>query len=430
MTYDHLDAAAASIGPIVFDATSLFSDWHLKLIKNEKGRPRPILANVATALRYAPEWKDVLGFDRFAHQTVMRKPPPWTESRQKWEPAPWTDDDDLRATEWMQRHSIYVKDRDVALAVQTVAAEKTFHPVMDYLDGLNWDGESRIETLLPMIFGAAPTAYVQAACCCFMIGSIARIYEPGCKMDSMLVLEGPQGARKSTAVRELYGERYFTDDMPDLGTKDAAITAGSAWCIELAELSAMVGRRKELEAVKAFITRRVDNFRPPYGRRNIKVPRQSVLVGTTNADDWMRDETGARRFWPIRCGDINIDLLKEVRDQLWAEAVALYRLGPDEGGAWWFTDKAVIDEAREQQEARFAADPWEATVLEFISPKQQTTAVQVLVEGLAVRKEDLNRSNEMRVTAILKRANWNKRKAQTPGGRRWVWFPPAELHGE
>jgi predicted P-loop ATPase len=215
--------------------------------------------------------------------------------------------------------------------------------------------------------------------------------------------------------------------MPDLGTKDAAITTGAAWCIELAELSAMVGKHKELEAVKAFITRRVDNFRPPYGRRNIKVPRQSVLVGTTNADDWMRDETGARRFWPIRCGDINIDLLKEVRDQLWAEAVALYRLGPDDGGAWWFTDPAIIDAAREQQEARFAADPWEPTILEFIASKQQTTAVDVLVDGLSVHKEDLNRSNAMRVTAILKRAGWSKRKGKTHGGRGWVWFAPDNL---
>jgi predicted P-loop ATPase len=109
----------------------------------------------------------------------------------------------------MQRKGIYVKDREVALAVQTVAGENAFHPVADYLNALNWDGDSRLEGLLPAILGGAPTPFVQAACCCFMIGSVARIYEPGCKMDTMLVLEGPQGARKSTAVRELYGEPFF-----------------------------------------------------------------------------------------------------------------------------------------------------------------------------------------------------------------------------
>src|SRR5262245_9219290 len=129
MTHDHLDAAAASLGPVVVDATDLFSDWQLKLIRNRAGRPRPIMANVATALRSAPEWKGVLGYDQFARQVVMCRPPPWVASREEWQRTPWTDDEDLHATEWMQRKGIYVKDREVALAVQTVAGENAFHPV-------------------------------------------------------------------------------------------------------------------------------------------------------------------------------------------------------------------------------------------------------------------------------------------------------------
>ena len=370
----------------------------------------------------------MLGYDKFADETTVLQPPPWVQNRQGWQPVAWTDDDDIRATEWMQRHGILAKDRDVALAVQMVARENGFHPVMDYLDGLSWDCDSRIETLLPRIFGAEPTPYVQAALRCFLIGSVARIYVPGCKMDCMLVLEGSQGTRKSTAVRELYGERHFTDDMPDLGTKDAAITAGSAWCIELAELSAMVGRRREIEVIKAFITRRVDDFRPPYGRRNIKKRRHSVLVGTTNAtDDWMRDETGGRRFWPIRCGDIDLALLKENRDQLWAEAVALYRLGPSEGGAWWFTDEAIMHDARDQQEARTASDPWTALVLEFVGQKPQTTGEEILLQCLEVTTSELKTAGLMRVAGILRRAGWTKRKGRIAGKPRgWIWFPPPD----
>ena len=421
--HEHLDAAEASLGNVI-DASDVFG-WRRKLMLNDAKRPRANLANVATALRHAPEWKGVLGYDEFARQTVMCSRPPWVEDRQDWQPRPWTDSDDIRATEWMQREGIHIKDREASLAVQIVAGEHGFHPVRDYLDGLHWDGEPRLEVLLPAIFGADPTAYVQAVFRYFPIGSVARIYEPGVKMDVMLVLEGRQGVRKSTAVRELYGEPFTAEDLPDITSKDAAITVGSAWCIEVAELSAMVGRRKELEAIKAFITRRVDNFRPPYGRRNIKAPRHSVLVGTTNAAEWMRDETGARRFWPVRCGEINIDLLRKHRDQLWAEAVALYRLGPDDGGAWWFTDRAVIEEAREQQEARYAPDPWEPLVLKFIAAKAQTTGEQILMDCLMVSKPDLKTAELMRIASILRRAGWSKRKGKTPAGKRgWLWCSP------
>jgi len=246
-------------------------------------------------------------------------------------------------------------------------------------------------------------------------------------MDTMLVLEGRQGARKSTWVRELYGEAYTTDDMPDLGTKDAAITAGSAWCIELPELSAMVGRRKEVEVIKAFITRRIDNYRPPYGRRNVKRKRHCVLVGTTNAtDDWMRDETGGRRYWPIRCGAIDLDLLRDNRDQIWAEAVALYRLGAHEGGAWWFTDETTLKEAREEQDARTATHPWEPTVLEFVSTKLQTTGEEILLQCLKKATADQEQRDLMLVTGFLRRAGWTKKKGVIAGrSRGWIWYPPA-----
>src|SRR5581483_3315040 len=422
---DHLNAAAASLGPVVIDATDLFSGWRASLQLNDEKKPRANLANVATAFRQAPEWKGVPACDEFARQVVALKPPPWVENRSDWKPRPWTDSDDIRATEWMQRAGIHVKDRDVSLAVQMVAGENSYHRVRDWLDALHWDGESRLETVLPQILGADPSAYVRAALRSFLLGSVARIFEPGCKMDVMLVLEGPQGTRKSTFVRELYGEEFTAEDLPDITSKDAMLTAGSAWCIEVAELAAMVGKRKEVEAIKAFVSRRVDTFRPPYGRRNVQAPRHCVLIGTTNAMEWLRDETGARRFWPIRCGDIDIDLLKLHRDQLWAEALALFRLGPDDGGAWWLTDDALIEEAREQQEQRYVSDPWEPLVREYIAGKEWTTGEQVLLECLSVGKADLKTGDLMRVAGMLRRAGWSKRKGQTPAGKRgWIWYSP------
>jgi predicted P-loop ATPase len=229
MTHEaHLDAAAASLGNVVFDATGMFGDWRNKLILNDMKKPRAVLANGVSGFRHAPEWNGVLGYNKFADEVTLVLPPPWVTDRQDWKPRPWTDDDDTRATDWLQHQGIMLKDREVALAVQMVARENGYHQVLDYLDGLHWDGEPRIETLLVKSLGAEPTSYVLAALRCFLIGSVARVYEPGCKMDTMLVLEGRQGARKSTWVRELYGEAHSTDDMPDLGTEDAAITAGSA----------------------------------------------------------------------------------------------------------------------------------------------------------------------------------------------------------
>lgn len=128
----------------------------------------------------------------------------------------------------LQRQGIFVKDREASQAVQMVAGENSFNPVTDYLDGLHWDGEPRLETVLPKILGAEPSSYVQAVGRCFLVGAVARAYDPGCKVDTVPVFEGGQGIRKSTFLRELFGEPHFTDDMPDLGTKDAAITIGSA----------------------------------------------------------------------------------------------------------------------------------------------------------------------------------------------------------
>jgi predicted P-loop ATPase len=436
MTHDeHLDAAAASLGAVVIDAASMFGNWRLKLILNDGKKPRPLVANVITAFREAPEWKDVMRFCLFTRAAYLFLPPPWVRDRPEranWKPRLWTDMDDIRATEWMQRQGIHCKDTEVGKAAQMVASDNAFHPVRQYLDRVatTWDGESRIETLMAKVFGTEPTEYVRAVFRCFMIGSVARAYEPGCKMDTMLVLHGPQGARKSTAVRELYGSAFFTDDMPPIGGKDAQITVGSAWCIELAELAALTGKGKQLEQIKAFITRREDDFRPPYGRRNIKIPRQAVLVGTTNADTWMKDETGARRFWPIRCGaNIDVETLIKYRNELWAEAVALYRLPSNDGGAWWFTDQAIIEAAQAQQEDFYVADPWEGLVHEFIALKHTVTTEEILISALHIPKCDLNTAYQMRVAAILKRAGWVRKRARGGGQRGYSYHAPQGIAG-
>jgi predicted P-loop ATPase len=303
--------------------------------------PKAVVANALIALRQAPEWHGVLAYDEFALVTKLMRPPPWLKHQDKsWEPKQWTDRDDVLTADWLQHQDISVATSIAAEAVETVAKDAAFHPIMDYLTDLEWDGRKRIESFAARYLGAEAKPYHDAVSRCLFIAGVARIMRPGCKADYVPIFEGVQDKGKSTAIELLFSP-WFSDDLAELGSKDAAMQVRVAWGIEIPELASM--NRADIDKVKAFITRKVDRFRPSYGRRVIEVPRQSIFVGSTNADAYLKDETGGRRFWPIRCtGKINLDAIARDRDQLWAEAVALYKARTP----WWFTDSETISAAR------------------------------------------------------------------------------------
>ncbi|HYI97474.1 MAG TPA: VapE domain-containing protein, partial [Bryobacteraceae bacterium] len=315
-------------------------EWRKELMISDRGKALANLANAITALRLAPEWCGLLAFDEFAMAVTTTRDTPWGKV------TIWTEQDDRLATNWMQRHGIQVKDGEVAKAVETVSRDHSYHPVRDHLDSLEWDGIGRIDDWLTLYLGVDPSEYVRAVGAKWLISAIARIYQPGCKADCVLILEGSQGIFKSTVVRTL-GDPWFTDDIADLGSKDAAMSTIGTWIIELAELDSMA--KSEVSRIKAFVSRSSDRFRPPYGRRLITAPRQCVFVGTVNQNEYLRDETGGRRFLPVACGRIDLDSLRRDRDQLWAEAVVRYLAGEH----WWFEGAELNDAAREEQEARY-----------------------------------------------------------------------------
>jgi putative DNA primase/helicase len=198
-------------------------DWRDRLIQTERGI-KACLENTLVALEYAPEWKGVLHFDESALQVVARVSPPWDSCTV---PFVWRDDHDVRAAAWMQRRGIMVSKEIAGQAIQTVARLFPFHPIRDYLKELVWDEISRIDDWLTLYLGADSSDYVRAVGKKWLIGAVARIFKPGCKNDTCLVLEGPQGILKSTALRTL-GAPWFTDEISDLGTKDAAMQVRAA----------------------------------------------------------------------------------------------------------------------------------------------------------------------------------------------------------
>jgi predicted P-loop ATPase len=368
------------------------ASWTDGLIVNRHGQPLGNLRNVLHALRNAPEWQSVLAYDEFAEEVITRNATPWGSAAAE----KWTDDDDNRTCEWMQDEGILAAHGIVGRAVQTVARENRVHPVRDFLKTLKWDGTPRLDAWLTRYLGVEDTPYARAVGSCFLISAVARIFVPGCQADHMLILEGPQGLLKSSALRVL-ADPWFTDSLSRVGTKDAAMEIAGAWLIEMSELDAMT--RAGNSAIKSFVTRRVDRFRLPYGRRVIQRRRQCVFAGTINpAGNYLKDPTGARRFWPVECGAIDRDSLAQDRDQLWAEAVARFR-----GGApWWLDTPELVALATAEQDLRFPRDPWADHVAEWLIGRDDVSVGEVLTSALGIAAANQSHSAEIRIAIILK----------------------------
>ncbi len=202
-----------------------------------------------------------------------------------------------------------------------------------------------------------------------MVSAVARALKPGCKVDTMLVLEGAQGALKSSSISALFGEEYFGDDLPPLHTADASQYLRGKWCVEKAELSQL--RKTDWEVTKAFMSRRVEDYRKPYGREFNREPRRCVFVGTTNSDAYLADPTGARRFWPCKCGVISLKAIIRDRDQFWAEAVHLFKKGEQ----WWL-NKEEEKMALEETDAREATDAWFEDVASHVTGGRKSSSAR------------------------------------------------------
>jgi predicted P-loop ATPase len=378
-------------------------DWTDGLILDRGGKIKANIANLILILTSSPDWKGVLAFDEFAARVMIKQRPPFAAAPN----TPWTDHHESQTRVWFIQNHINATAGDVGRAVQAAARHNLIHPVRDYFASLVWDGVPRLETWLQTYFGVEDGPYVRAIGPRFLISAVARIYEPGAKVDHILILEGPQGKLKSEGLRTLAGDDWFTDRLSHITSKDAALEIAGVLLVEIAEMDALT--RATSSAMKSFLTRRKDRFRPPYGKHIINWPRQCVFAATINptAGGYLKDPTGARRIWPVTChGMIDRAGLELIRDQLWAEAEHCYKAG----APWWLETPELEALATAEQSARFAADAWEEPVRKWISDRTDVGLSEVLGHALGLTPERQTQPAQKRVAGILTRLGFEKRR--------------------
>lgn len=386
--------------------------WVTVLDSTQTG-PRSTLANAVTVLQKDPAWGPaVFWYDEFLDRvlTVIHG-----VTRE------WRDEDDTRVTIYLQQsvQMFTVSENCAASAVRYVARQRTRNCVREYLTAQRWDRQLRIGTALEQLWGAQPNTqqpecYLRAISANLFRGLIARVLTPGCQFDNMVIFEGAQGIGKSRALRALGGD-YYMLAAESVTHKDFFQSFPGKWLVEIGEMEAF--SRAERERVKLAISTPTDRYRSSYGRRAEDHPRQCVFAGTTNRDDWLSDETGGRRFWPVICGAIDVVAIADLRGQLFAEAYAQVA-----GGAFWW--ETPILETLQVQRDRQHEDVWTSRVMEWVIGRDDVTSAEVLEGALKMRPADMSRSEQLRVGAILRLAGWKRQTVRREGYPVKAWTKP------
>lgn len=301
-------------------------NWQAKLKVTEKGGIASCIENVVVILNGDPALSGCVAYNEMSRDIVAVRSLPWRTVSGE---SQWTDADDADLRFYLERvYGLSGKDK-IFDGLNVVVMARRFHPVRDYLEGVAWDGVPRLERLLVDFMGADDTPYTRAVTRKALTAAVARIYRPGVKFDNMLTLRGEQGIGKSSFFAKL-GGRWFSDSFSQVQGKDSYEQLQGVWIMEVGELASM--KKAEVEQIKMYMSKQVDRYRPAYGRRTQEFPRQCIFVGTTNETQFLRDKTGNRRFWVVDTPnepprDMWADLTPEVIQQVWAEAVVLYRKG-------------------------------------------------------------------------------------------------------
>lgn len=410
-------------------------DWVDTLIKGERG----IIAcgqNVHLVLSNYSELKGCIRWNDVERRIVL------SGMLEKVDPEVV----DVWLTDFISENfNFHMNSHEVFRRVMRVALDNRYDPVADYLRSLVWDQTPRVSAnggWLKTYAGArqpegAPSNYLEVVGRKWLISLVARSFVPGCKADLVLVLEGDQGKYKSSLLRELGGEWYCSASIV-LGEKDSKMLAGGKWLVELPELASF--RRSELNAIKAFFSTEVDTFRPPYGRATMSFKRRAVFAATSNdGEDYLDDLTGNRRYLCVWMEGADIEAIRRDRDQIWAEAVALYMRHEKcknqlKCGCWWLVEDEVT--FVEDETDKRVADPLYGDVIAAwwhdMAPEKrptEATLLQIARDALHIETSDrLSKSLQREIASTLKskRLKWKRTQKRLNGKPTWVWLPPAE----
>ncbi len=381
------------------------------LMCNDRGKP---LSNAANAERFVRGiLHGALSFDEFRDQVMIL----WAGAGEK--RRPWRDEDATRLQVEMQRRGMVTVGRQSVIdAVDMIARDHRTNVITEWLLGLKWDRKRRLSTWLQRTFGVPSDRYHIRVGRNMLISMVARAMEPGCKVDESIVFEGEQGTRKTQAL-EIIGGEFFKELAARAGTKDFIQQLRGVWLGEFSELAAFK-RPEDIEDIKQFLTCRVDHYRPSYGRTEVDLPRRIVFCGSTNADHWSHDPTGARRFNPVKVHKVDLPWLREHREQLFAESVQLYQ----SKRTWWTYPKK---ETREHRAARLVEDSWDYQIAEFLKGRREALVREILEWALRIEVRDQTRSQSTRVGQSLKKLGCvpvqRRMNGSTP---RTVWIIPEE----
>lgn len=413
--------SGAAVHPPFIEGREPARDWMRDLQRNDKGGYKPTPGNIDTILRNASSWRGVLAYDEFSYRILKLRPPPFSGG----EAGAWDRTDGTKTALWIERvFGFTVKSQVVDEIVRSIAWDARFHAVRAWLDRLEaWDGVERLPSFLADAFGAENSEFTQHVGTGLLVSAVARVVRPGCKVDTMVVFEGGQGIGKSTALIELFGQDWYVDVIEPPSHKDFYITLQGVLCVEIGEMQSFA--RAELTQVKQAITRRNDKFRAPYEAAASDHLRQSVFVGTTNADTYLMDPTGGRRFLPVRCGTVELSYIRENREQLWAEAKVRF----ERGFRWWDFPR---DAAAAAQDQRYVEDSWVEPIEEWLAGRaagaatyedieledwragepvrgvRSASTTDIMRRALQIEISKHTRQEQMRVGQIMRRLGWVK----------------------
>jgi len=370
---------------------------------------------------------NLVRFNMFSQETEFTRPAPWHQRGE--DRRTWTDDDTIHLKLMLNMVSHFNPSTEILTeGVRVVAQKNRIHPVKDYLFNLTWDGVPRLDKWLSTYLGCEDSGYTQEVGKNTLMAACARILHPGCKHDSVLVLEGDQGTGKSTAIEILGGPWYLDPHLDLANMKDATTVLEGGWIVEISEMD--FARKSDFVTLRAFITRKTDKIRPAYARAHKHYPRYCVFIGTFNPEPYtgyLVDPTGNRRFWPVTTGSINLNLLRQDRDQLFAEALQRVIAGEP----YHIVNAELIEAAKKEQLARMSEDSFQETIERWLATKQKKAGIfygfgtdLVAVEALGCVGAQITNSIRARICRVLQSLGYRQTREYDPvlKIRKRVWI--------